>query len=165
MKILFPFCSLEKGRETILDLLKLAAQLHASDVYVIAGLPTALRINTRIEEPDDLTLMPADTQKMLEELYELADHRSMETLLTTGDDDFSFSIRGLSRVRVSAFKQRGSLSAVIRVITFQLPDYRQLDIPDAVMELANKRQGMMLVTGSAGSGKSTTLACIIDRCN
>ena len=89
----------------------------------------------------------------------------METLLRTGDDDFSFSIPGLSRFRVSAFRQRGSLSAVIRVIRFQLPDYRQLNIPDAVMELGDNRQGMVLVVGPAGSGKSTTLACLVDRIN
>lgn len=89
----------------------------------------------------------------------------MESLLRTGDDDFSFSIAGLSRFRVSAFRQRGSLSAVIRVIRFQLPDYRQLNIPDAVMELGDNRQGMVLVVGPAGSGKSTTLACLVDRIN
>ena len=89
----------------------------------------------------------------------------MESLLRTGDDDFSFSIPGLSRFRVSAFRQRGSLSAVIRVIRFQLPDYRQLNIPDAVMELGDNRQGMVLVVGPAGSGKSTTLACLVDRIN
>ena len=78
---------------------------------------------------------------------------------------FPFPFRGLSRFRVSAFRQRGSLSAVIRVIRFQLPDYRQLNIPDAVMELGDNRQGMVLVVGPAGSGKSTTLACLVDRIN
>ena len=149
----------------MLELLRTAAEAQASDVYVIAGLPASVRRNKKIEQEYPEKLLPADTERLLTELYELADHRSMDTLLKTGDDDFSFSIKDLSRFRVSAFKQRGSLSAVVRVITFTLPDYRQLGIPDAVMNLADSRQGMVLVTGSAGSGKSTTLACIIDRIN
>lgn len=83
----------------------------------------------------------------------------------TGDDDFSFAIPGVSRFRVSTFKQRGSYSAVIRVISFTLPQPSELHIPDAVMNLADSRRGMVLVTGPAGSGKSTTLACLIDRIN
>lgn len=87
------------------------------------------------------------------------------TLDKTGDDDFSFAIPGVSRFRVSTFKQRGSYSAVIRVISFTLPQPSELHIPDAVMNLADSRRGMVLVTGPAGSGKSTTLACLIDRIN
>lgn len=83
----------------------------------------------------------------------------------TGDDYFSFAIPGVSRFRVSTFKQRGSYSAVIRVISFTLPQPSELHIPDAVMNLADSRRGMVLVTGPAGSGKSTTLACLIDRIN
>lgn len=82
-----------------------------------------------------------------------------------GDDDFSFSVVGLSRFRVSTYKQRGSLAAVIRVVYFDLPDYKALHIPDAVMLAAKKTKGFVLVTGPAGSGKSTTLACIIDAIN
>ena len=83
----------------------------------------------------------------------------------TGDDYFSFAIPGVSRFRVSTFKQRGSYSAVIRVISFTLPQPSELHIPDAVMNLADSRRGMVLVTGPAGSGESTTLACLIDRIN
>lgn len=89
----------------------------------------------------------------------------MEQLLLHGDDDFSFSIKGLSRFRTSVLKQRGSLGAVIGVVQFKLPNPRELHIPDAVMNIANLRKELALVTGSAGSGKSTTLACIIDRIN
>ena len=89
----------------------------------------------------------------------------METLLATGDDDFSFSVAGLGRFRCNAYKQRGSLSAVLRVVAFGLPDYRQLGIPETVIGLSEKRKGLVLITGSAGSGKSTTMACIVDRIN
>ena len=145
-------------------LLTAAVEKDASDIYIIAGLAASLRKNKNIEHEFD-RLLPEDTQRLLTQLYAMAQNRSMEQLLATGDDDFSFSVPGLSRFRVSAFKQRGSLAAVIRVIRFSLPDSRQLHIPEAVMELAGIRQGMVLVTGTAGSGKSTTLACLVDRIN
>ena len=145
-------------------LLAAAVEKDASDIYIIAGLAASLRKNKNIEHEFD-RLLPEDTHRLLTQLYAMAQNRSMEQLLATGDDDFSFSVPGLSRFRVSAFKQRGSLAAVIRVIRFSLPDSRQLHIPEAVMELAGIRQGMVLVTGTAGSGKSTTLACLVDRIN
>ena len=147
------------------NLLRVAVEREASDIFIIGGLNPTFRRSGAIIHTGEERLMPPDTQRLLEQTYALADHRSMERLLQQGDDDFSFSIPGLSRFRVSAFRQRGSLSAVIRVIRFVLPDYQQLGIPDAVMRLADARQGMVLVAGTAGSGKSTTLACIIDRIN
>ena len=146
-------------------LLRDAVEREASDVFIIGGLKFAMRRNGTIVHTGDTRLLPPDTQSLLEQLYDLAGKRPMERLLNEGDDDFSFSVPGLSRFRVSAFRQRGSLSAVIRVIRFVLPDYRKLGIPESVMRLADARQGMVLVAGTAGSGKSTTLACIIDRIN
>ena len=75
------------------------------------------------------------------------------------------SVPGLSRFRVSAYKQRGALSAVIRVITFELPEPNEIGIPDPVMSFYNLSKGLVLVTGPAGSGKSTTLACLVDKIN
>lgn len=109
--------------------------------------------------------MPYDTKQILECIYQMANNRDLNRLLNTGDDDFSFSIPGLSRFRINAYKQRGSLAAVIRVIAFRLPDPSELSIPDDVMQTADYTKGMVLVTGSAGSGKSTTMACLIDRIN
>ena len=146
-------------------LLREAVEQNASDIYIIAGLSASFRRNGQLCHEHEQRLLPGDTRRLLEELYRLAGERDKEPLLRGGDDDFSFSIQGLSRFRVSAFKQRGSLSAVIRVIQFSLPDYRQLHIPDAVMDLTDHRQGMELVVGPAGSGKSTTLACMVDRIN
>ena len=99
------------------------------------------------------------------QIYDLTRSHTIDTFLKNGDDDFSFSIPGLSRFRVSTYKQRGSLAAVIRVITFELPNPTQLGIPNAVMALSEYTKGMVLVTGPAGSGKSTTLACLVDRIN
>ena len=85
--------------------------------------------------------------------------------MDTGDDDFSFSIVGMGRFRCNAYKQRGSLAAVLRVVAFELPDYRNLGIPQTVIDLSRRKKGLVLITGSAGSGKSTTLSCIINEIN
>ena len=108
--------------------------------------------------------MPALGEKLLSEIYALA-HRDMDTFRATGDDDFSFSVPGLARFRANAYKQRGSCAAVIRVVAFEIPDWQQLSIPPQVMELAELSSGMVLFTGTAGSGKSTTQACLVDRIN
>ena len=81
------------------------------------------------------------------------------------NDDFSFAVQGLSRFRVSAYKQRGALSAVVRVITFDLPKPEDIGIPQNIIDLGLQPKGMVLVTGPAGSGKSTTLACMVDALN
>lgn len=145
-------------------LLNKAAQERASDLFIIAGLPLSYKVNGVMYSQGD-RLMPDATEELIRQIYSLASQRSIDLLLISGDDDFSFSIPGLSRFRVSAFKQRGSLAAVIRMIAFSLPNPALLGIPDAVMNLAAASKGMILVTGPAGSGKSTTLACLIDRMN
>ena len=147
------------------QLLQQAVEQNASDIFLIAGLPFSIKVNGSIRHLNDEKLYPDTINEYIKKIYELSNHRSMEQLLLHGDDDFSFSIKGLSRFRASVLKQRGSLGAVIRVVQFKLPDPRELHIPDAVMNIANLRKGLVLVTGSAGSGKSTTLACIIDRIN
>ncbi len=136
-----------------------------SDVFIVAGLPVSCRKNGIINRDYTERLLPPDTDALLNEIYQMADDRNISHLYQHGDDDFSFAIQGISRFRVSAYKQRGALSAVIRIITFHLPDSKELGIPDYIMQLGNNSRGMTLVTGPAGSGKSTTLACIIDQIN
>ena len=109
--------------------------------------------------------MPADTEILLRQIYQMSNNRNFDRFLEIGDDDFSFSIPGLSRFRVNTYRQRGSLAAVIRVIAFELPDPGILNIPEDVMSVSDFTKGMVLVTGPAGSGKSTTMACIVDRIN
>ncbi|MCL1976156.1 MAG: PilT/PilU family type 4a pilus ATPase [Firmicutes bacterium] len=150
---------------TINDILYKAVKQQASDIIIIAGLPVSYKTGGRIYHDNSDKLLPSHTQVLLEEIYCLANGRSMETLLKHGDDDFSFSLPQLSRFRVNALKQRGSLGSVIRVVSFDLPDYHELHIPEAVMKFALYTKGMVLVTGPAGCGKSTTLACLIDSIN
>ena len=147
------------------ECLQQAISANASDVFIIAGLPVSFRKNGVICQFGDEKLLPSDTQTVLTDIYKYANDRDINRLYENGDDDFSFAITGLSRFRVSAYKQRGSLSAVIRIITFDLPDSRALHIPDYVLHLGESGKGMVLVTGPAGSVKSTTLACMIDQIN
>lgn len=147
------------------QILKQAIEEKASDVFIVAGLPVSFRKNGSIRQLGEERLLPQDTEALLKEIYEQADGRDMSEIHRAGDDDFSFAIPGLSRFRVSAYKQRGALSAVIRIITFELPHTEELGIPEYVIRLANGGKGMVLVTGPAGSGKSTTLACMIDEIN
>ncbi len=147
------------------EILEQAVREDVSDIFIVAGLPVSCRKNGNIIQTQEEKLFPKETEALLNEIYAMAGDRDMMNLLVHGDDDFSFAIPGVSRFRVSAYKQRGALSAVIRVITFQLPNPQELGIPEAVMQFADHTKGMILVTGSAGSGKSTTLACLIDRIN
>ena len=150
--------------QTIPEYLSYATMNHASDIFIIAGRPLSFKIDGKLTSHGE-RLIPDDTENLLRQIYQMANGRNFDHFLDTGDDDFSFSIPGLSRFRVNTYRQRGSLAAVIRVIAFELPDPDVLNIPEDVMSAADFSKGMVLVTGPAGSGKSTTLACIIDRIN
>lgn len=149
----------------ILDFLNEAVRKNASDVFIIPGMPLALKINGQIHSESEEKLIPENTDSIISEIYELSGHRSMEKIRSHGDDDFSFSIKGVSRFRASVMKQRGSLAAIIRVVRFELPQPSALHIPPGVMRISSLKKGLVLVTGAAGSGKSTTLACVIDEIN
>lgn len=149
----------------LMELLQYVVSQNASDVFISAGLPLSYRKNGVLYQVNEDRLSPENTEKLLKDVYKNAGDREIDALQKTGDDDFSFAIPGLSRFRVSAYRQRGTYSAVIRIISFQLPEYTALHIPEYVLRLGDSEKGMVLVTGPAGSGKSTTLACIINRIN
>lgn len=149
---------------TAKELLEKAVALEASDIFIVPGCPVSMRIQGNLTRSDGERLMPQDTEKLIREIYGLAG-LGMDRLLATGDDDFSFPIPGVSRFRASAYKQRGSLSIVIRLIATSLPDPESIGIPESIISLGRFSKGLVLVTGPAGSGKSTTLACIIDHIN
>lgn len=144
--------------------LQQAVDEQASDIFFVAGGPVCFKTDGKMRRVDDIRLSPEDTRQIVIEIYAAA-HRSIETFQVKGDDDFSFSIPSLARFRVNTYRQRGSMAAVIRIVSFDIPDWQEIGIPHAVMDLANTPSGMILVTGTAGSGKTTTQACIIDRIN
>ena len=149
----------------LLPMLQDAMKAGASDILIVSGSPLAFKINGRITHVGTEHLSPGDTEELIRAIYELDRQRSLDALLNSGDDDFSFSVSGLGRFRCSAYKQRSSLSAVLRIVSFSLPDADALHIPPAVLDLSGRQKALNLNTGAAGSGKSTTLACMIDRIN
>ena len=146
------------------EFLKEATQARASDIFIVAGLPLSYKIHGSMHRTGD-RLTPDMTEQIIKDIYELAGNRNMKPFLKKGDDDFSFAIPSCSRFRVSTYKQRGSLAAVIRVIAFELPNPTELGIPETVTCMSERTKGLVLVTGPAGSGKSTTLACLVDAIN
>ncbi len=144
--------------------LQQAVEAGASDFFLVAGAPASVKLDGHLRPISDKKLLPPDTRELISEMYTMAE-RDMADYLRLGDDDFSFSVPGLARFRVNTFRQRGSLAAVVRVVAFSIPNSQELGIPDAVMALAQLSHGLVIVTGTAGSGKSTTQACIIDHIN
>lgn len=148
----------------LMDYLTRAAQDGASDLFIVSGAPVSIKIDGQLCPIGDEKVMPSLGESLIDEIYGLA-NRDPENFRKTGDDDFSFSVPGLARFRVNTYRQRGSCAAVIRIVAFSVPDWRELGIPQEIMDLAGVNSGMVLVTGTAGSGKSTTLACVIDKIN
>lgn len=146
------------------ELLKKAVDMGGSDLFILPGAPVTVKVDAKMVPLTDGRMMPADTEEMVKNMYVLA-HRDFSLLQQDGDDDFSFAIIDVSRFRCNAYLQRGTVAAICRIVNFELPDPQERHIPPQVMDLAKLRSGMILVTGPAGSGKSTTLACIVDRIN
>ncbi|MCL1982291.1 MAG: PilT/PilU family type 4a pilus ATPase [Clostridiales bacterium] len=150
--------------DNVLAFLNNAVETGASDLFIVSGLRLSAKIDGVICAVSEEMVMPDKANQLVSELYSLAE-RSPARYLEVGDDDFSLSVKGLSRFRVSTYKQRGSMAAVIRVVRFDLPDFKALGIPDEVLSVSRKTRGLVLVTGPAGNGKSTTLAYVVDAIN
>lgn len=146
-------------------LLSLVLTQKASDMYIVPGARVMAKIQDQLEPLSEEKLDLKACEALIRQIYQSADQRSIDRLTLDGDDDFSFGLARMGRFRCSAFRQRGTLAAVLRVVPFDLPNAEALHIPPAVLNLSARRRGMALVTGPAGSGKTTTLACIIDRIN
>ncbi len=149
----------------IKTILQKAIADQASDIFIVAGANLSFKINGHIIRHSDEILRPDDTRNLVEQIYALKNGIDHKAINEVGEDDFSFALSNLGRFRVNVYYQRGSLAAVLRVVRFELPDYRDYHISDTVMNFTNLTKGLVLVTGSAGSGKSTTLACLIDKIN
>jgi len=128
----------------LIALLKDALAKEGSDIFIIPGSPVMVKSHGRMVELTEGRLMPADAEELIRTAYALAS-RDTAVLDAEGDDDFSFSVRDVSRFRCNTYRQRGTLAATCRVVAFGLPDPKSVHIPDVVLNLASLRSGMVLV--------------------
>lgn len=155
-------------------LIELAFRIGASDLHLTAGFPPAFRLHGEVlpagalaergvlEGADFPPLRPDDTERLAREIM---GEEIYPQLMEKGEHDFSLSIPAVGRCRVNAFKQRGTVALAIRPIPDRVPSLDQLGLPESVKNLARRPHGLVLVTGPTGSGKSTTLAAMIDLLN
>ena len=157
----------QTGRFHIEEILALAGQAGASDVHLTTGLPPKMRLNGSLvtvpgfSDADD-RMTGADTQAALREIMKEEQLRVFEE---RGEYDMSFSLKGEGRYRVNAFRQRGATALALRLVSSRIPSPEQLGVPASIIDLYRRKRGLVLVTGPTGSGKSTTLAAIIDKVN
>lgn len=138
---------------------------NASDIFLVSGAALAFKTDGKIVSAGSDVLMPEDTKDAVMQIFRLANIEINSPDDLRNEMDFSFSIKGTGRFRANIYHQRGSFSAVLRCVPFELPDAAKLHIPESVMELTENKSGIVLVTGAAGNGKSTTLSCMIERIN
>lgn len=143
-------------------LLEFAFKNGASDLHITTGTPPTVRINGKLKRVGSVVLAPKDTLKMAEEITTSTQLQQFEE---EGELDFSYALEGLCRFRVNVYKQRGSVGIVCRIINSQVPTIDSLGLPKVLEHVAMRTQGLMLVTGPTGSGKSSTLAAIINYIN
>lgn len=147
---------------TIEELLLLAKEKGASDLHITVGIPPKCRVHGILVSLGENKLLPSDTNRII---WPMLTDQLKQKLEKNGEIDFSYSIPNLGRYRVNVFKQRGSYAAAIRLVGTVIPHPKTLGIPESVLELTKKKRGLVLVTGPTGSGKSTTLASLIDVIN
>ena len=140
------------------DLLQRSIEENASDVHFTVGKPPCYRIDGVLSAIEGERLMP-DTLKEL--LLPIMEERHKEELKRDGQTDFAYAIAGVGRFRVNVFQQRGTLASVMRCLPFEIPEPENLGIPKEVVDVTNRKRGLVLVTGPTGSGKSTTLASLL----
>ena len=137
---------------TIYEILKIAWESKASDVHITVGIPPKMRVNGKLVTLPFDRMFPGDTMEMLLSIMSESQRARFEE---RGELDFSYSIPELGRYRVNAFKQRGTVAMALRLVSSEIPAPETLGVPDSVIELYNRKRGLVLVTGPTGSGKST----------
>ena len=150
-------------RNRVEQILRAAVKGGVSDVHFKAGEPVLLRVQGRLQALNSPKLRPEDTQRVFESLRPA--HLAAQDSETLREMDFSYAMSGVGRFRVNVFRQRGSVALVIRVIPLDVPELKDLHLPETLQQLAMEERGMVLVTGATGSGKSTTLAAMINLIN
>lgn len=147
---------------SIREILQVAKEAGASDVHLTVGIPPKMRVNGNLITMDFPKLLPNDT---VEAMLEIMSEEQRNRFEKAGEFDMSISVSELGRYRVNVFKQRGSVALALRVVGTHVPSPEILGVPNSVIDLYQRKRGLVLVTGPTGSGKSTTLAAIIDKIN
>ncbi|PID80239.1 MAG: type IV pili twitching motility protein PilT [Clostridiales bacterium] len=144
------------------DILKNAVAMGASDIHITVGSPVIYRLDGVLKPIDDRKLMPQDAEDIV---LSMMNQQQKEKFAENGEVDFSYALSHVGRFRVNAFMQRGTMGMAVRVVVLDIPKISALGLPPVVRELTEKKSGLILVTGPTGSGKSTTLASMIDVIN
>lgn len=144
------------------DLLSVCKNKGVSDLHLTAGLPPVFRIKKRLVS---LNSDPLTSEEVEELIYPIMNDEQKEKFKEDWEVDFSFGISGVGRFRVNVFKQRQTVAAAFRIIPWEIPTFEQLGLPKAINKIVTLEKGFVLVTGATGSGKSTTLASVIDKIN
>ena len=147
---------------TIVEIMHAASDAGSSDVHITVGIPPKMRVNGTLITMDYPKMSPQDTLAIT---YSIMSDAQRERFQEKGEYDMSFSIPELGRYRVNAYKQRGSAALALRLVGTKIPSPEVLGVPESVISLYDRKRGLILVTGPTGSGKSTTLAAIIDKIN
>ncbi len=145
------------------DFLRLTVEKGASDLHIKAGGPPVLRIHTRLHVLSDVP--PISTEACRQLSYEMLNEEQARSLERGEEQDFAYSLAGVGRFRVNIFRQRGSLEMAFRHVSHERPSFEELGLPHVLRTLAEEPRGLVLVTGTAGSGKTTTLGAMIDHIN
>jgi len=145
------------------DLLQLMVDRGASDLHITSGTHPQLRINGRLTQLTQYEVLgPQDTQRLA---YSVLNEAQKQKYEEENELDLSFGIQGLARFRCNVYRQRGAVATAIRIIPYKIRSFEELGLPPIVQQLAERPKGLILVTGPTGSGKSTTLAAMIDKIN
>lgn len=153
----------DKNAKNIDELLKLALDRNASDIHIVAGAPPKYRVNGELVPIRGYAkLTPAEVKRLL---VDILNNEQLEFFDSEGDLDFAHEVKEVGRFRVNLYKQRGTYAGVFRVLNSRIPTVEELKIPSSVVDLITKKRGLVLVTGPTGSGKSTTLASLINEIN
>ncbi|MGE3062868.1 MAG: type IV pilus twitching motility protein PilT [bacterium] len=147
---------------SIVQLLTEMVERKASDLHLTPGVPPSIRIDGEIQPMNYDVLKPQDTENLA---YSLLNDQQKKTFEQNWELDLSIGVPNLSRFRGNVFRQRGNVAMVLRQIPFEIKSYKDLGLPPVIAELAKRPKGLILVTGPTGSGKSTTLASMIDQIN
>ncbi|MFS0780744.1 type IV pilus twitching motility protein PilT [Bacillus sp. 1P06AnD] len=143
-------------------ILRAAYELKASDVHLTVGVPPIMRLNGELKKYGKDFLLPEDTERMARAMIP---EGMWDVFRERGELDFSYAVKGISRFRVNTYMQRSSIAMAVRIVPTRIPTLEELDLPLILKRVAEKPQGLMLVTGPTGSGKSTTLAAVIQYMN